>query len=108
MPSGGPQRRVGAGLPHGKTRRWVRIILAESLEISGRLPEYRAPRASLERFRPVLEDLQRGRCFYCERGIRGELDVDHFIAWRRYPLDLGSYRSRKEASSRIRRSGGER
>ena len=48
-----------------------------------------APRASLERFRPVLEDLQRGRCFYCEKGIRGDPHVDHFIAWRRYPLDLG-------------------
>lgn len=46
-------------------------------------------RASLERFRAVLRDHQRGRCLYCGRELRDAGDVDHFIAWSRYPVDLG-------------------
>jgi hypothetical protein len=34
-------------------------------------------------------DLQRGHCFYCESALRNSGDVDHFIAWSRYPVDLG-------------------
>ena len=46
-------------------------------------------RSSLATYRPLLMDLQQGRCFYCERGINRGGDVDHFIPWRRYALDLG-------------------
>jgi hypothetical protein len=46
-------------------------------------------RANLERFRAVLRDHQHGRCLYCARELRGAGDVDHFIAWSRYPVDLG-------------------
>jgi hypothetical protein len=46
-------------------------------------------RNDLARVRPVLLDLQHGRCFYCNRGIVGETaHVDHFVAWARYPVDL--------------------
>ena len=35
-------------------------------------------------------DLQAGRCFYCHRDIeRRGGDIDHFIPWFRYPVDLG-------------------
>jgi 5-methylcytosine-specific restriction endonuclease McrA len=47
-------------------------------------------RANLCDVRPVLEDIQRRRCFYCDGDLRGgPADVDHFIAWARYPVDLG-------------------
>jgi 5-methylcytosine-specific restriction endonuclease McrA len=46
-------------------------------------------RASLDGFRAVLRDHQRARCLYCARELRGTGDVDHFIAWSRYPVDLG-------------------
>jgi hypothetical protein len=46
-------------------------------------------RASLDGFRPVLRDHQQGRCLYCRKKLRGAGDVDHFIAWSRYPVDLG-------------------
>ena len=47
-------------------------------------------RAPLERYRPLLEDLQAGSCFYCSGRLRaGAIAVDHFIPWRRYPTDLG-------------------
>jgi len=37
--------------------------------------------------RPGLIELQDGKCFYCRRGLRSEVDVDHFIPWSRYPED---------------------
>ncbi|MCY4399363.1 MAG: HNH endonuclease [Gemmatimonadetes bacterium] len=46
-------------------------------------------RKSLDAYRPLLRDLQEGRCFYCERDIKSRADVDHFIPWRLYSLDLG-------------------
>ena len=46
-------------------------------------------RASLDGFRGVLRDHQDGRCLYCRKELRGGGSVDHFIAWSRYPADLG-------------------
>ena len=47
-------------------------------------------RANLGDVRPVLEDIQHRRCFYCDGELHSGLaDVDHFIAWARYPVDLG-------------------
>lgn len=31
----------------------------------------------------------RGRCFYCRKDLVEEPHVDHFVAWARYPRDLG-------------------
>ena len=40
--------------------------------------------------RPVLMDLQHGRCFYCRTPLtRANIHVDHFVPWARYPVDLG-------------------
>ena len=46
-------------------------------------------RGSLEAFARVLREHQRKRCLYCRSEIRGGGEVDHFIAWSRYPADLG-------------------
>src|ERR1035438_8085058 len=47
-------------------------------------------RNNLAVVRPVLLDLPRGRCFYCNVGIPGATaHVDPFVAWARYPVDLG-------------------
>ncbi|MFC1575531.1 HNH endonuclease [Gemmatimonadota bacterium] len=45
-------------------------------------------RRDLSRYREILEDLQEGRCFYCRRKLEEQMAVDHFVPWRRYPLDL--------------------
>jgi hypothetical protein len=38
----------------------------------------------------VLLDLQRGRCFYCNGALQpANTHVDHFVAWARYPVNLG-------------------
>jgi hypothetical protein len=47
------------------------------------------PRASLDGYRDVLRDHQSGKCLYCQKKLAGGGDVDHFIAWSRYPVDLG-------------------
>ena len=45
-------------------------------------------RKSLVEYRKVLAELQGPACFYCG-GRRQETDVDHFIPWSWYSLDLG-------------------
>jgi len=37
--------------------------------------------------RKGLVELQRGRCFYCDRPIAGTAQIDHFLAWSRWPND---------------------
>lgn len=44
-----------------------------------------ATRIATEAIRPHLQDLQHGRCFYCERSLGRSTQVDHFIPWARYP-----------------------
>lgn len=44
-------------------------------------------RTSLTQIAPILEDIQAGRCFYCQQKLRGAAEVDHFIPWGRYPRD---------------------
>jgi 5-methylcytosine-specific restriction endonuclease McrA len=46
-------------------------------------------RSSLDVYRPILMDLQHGRCFYCHGDLEKRAEVDHFIPWSRYPSDLG-------------------
>lgn len=47
-------------------------------------------RANLAVVRPIVRACQSGKCFYCDRPLREEAgQVDHFIPWSRYPVDLG-------------------
>ncbi|MBY0514851.1 MAG: HNH endonuclease [Gemmataceae bacterium] len=46
-------------------------------------------RASLEAYRPILIDVQKGDCLYCRKPLSGKTQVDHFVPWSRYPADLG-------------------
>ena len=48
-----------------------------------------AERSGLRSIADGLLDLQRGACFYCAGKLRESGEVDHFIPWSRYPLDLG-------------------
>jgi 5-methylcytosine-specific restriction endonuclease McrA len=62
-------------------------IIGETNDLDAFL--FETERESLEYVRPMLKDLQRGQCFYCHSQIHGSGDVDHFIPWGRYPVDLG-------------------
>ena len=46
-------------------------------------------RKSLNRYRKVLRQHQNGECFYCGDKVGNKGELDHFIPWSRYPLDLG-------------------
>ena len=73
---------------------WVRFIRRLNVESLGEMKElgeflFGAQRATLEALRDPLWQLQKGRCFYCAKGLLRQAEVDHFVPWRRYPVDLG-------------------
>ena len=73
---------------------WLQFVQRLNARPLGQLVDLRsflfgARRASLGKFRPLLREVQQGSCFYCGRGVKTGGAVDHFIPWRRYPLELG-------------------
>jgi len=73
---------------------WLRFVrrsnlaaLDEAADLDAFL--FGSPRASLERHRPLLQELQSNQCFYCQRRLVTAADVDHFVPWARYAVDLG-------------------
>ena len=73
---------------------WSQFVQQRNRKLLGQVADLRSflfgsRRKSLDAYRPLLKDLQEGRCFYCERDIKSRPDVDHFIPWRLYALDLG-------------------
>jgi 5-methylcytosine-specific restriction endonuclease McrA len=74
---------------------WIRYVRQENVDLIGETTDlsdflFGSERANLASVRPALEELQQGKCFYCERDLRpGITEVDHFISWSRYPADLG-------------------
>ncbi len=45
-------------------------------------------RSALTSITPILLDYQNGKCFYCNKFVLKNSDVDHFIPWKKYPRDL--------------------
>lgn len=74
---------------------WVRYVRRHNHDALGTTADlaeflFGSERADLTVIRSVLESVQSGRCFYCERSIpRQAGHVDHFIPWSKYPVDLG-------------------
>jgi hypothetical protein len=74
---------------------WARYVRQQNLAVVGETTDlheflFGSERAALAAVRPVLLDVQQGRCFYCRGNLTaGATHVDHFIAWARYPVDLG-------------------
>lgn len=74
---------------------WVRYVRKQNLDILGETADlneflFGSERAVLAAVRPVLIDIQQGRCFYCNKPLPpASTHVDHFVAWARYPIDLG-------------------
>ena len=72
---------------------WLRFVQETNQSLLGPTVDlasflFGTNRRGLSRLRDGLKDLQSGRCFYCARTITDGGDVDHFIAWSRYPRDL--------------------
>ena len=74
---------------------WTQYVRRTNAHLLGPEAELRwflfgTERRDLSRYRDVLDDLQAGRCFYCDGRLRRDaVCVDHFVPWRRYPFDLG-------------------
>lgn len=64
-----------------------RRILGDTTDLPSFL--FGIERQALNRFRGVLREHQQGACFYCGRRVTSEGELDHFIPWARYPLDVG-------------------
>ncbi len=47
-------------------------------------------RENLAAYRPILREVQKRSCFYCGKRLRSDsTEVDHFVPWSKYPIDLG-------------------
>ncbi len=75
---------------------WVRFLreLPKNQPLLGQATDlatflFGSERTNLALYRPVLEDVQGRRCFYCEKALGVSVAVDHFIPWSLYPVDLG-------------------
>jgi hypothetical protein len=75
---------------------WVRFVrdLRENQPVLGdtaSLDEFLfgSERADLTAYRPILQKLQDGLCFYCSGRLDAAAAVDHFVPWSRYPVDFG-------------------
>ena len=73
---------------------WLRYIRRHNAELLGGAVDlesflFGTERSNLGAYVPLLMDLQAGRCFYCRQSRHKPEEVDHFIPWARYPVDLG-------------------
>lgn len=74
---------------------WLRNVRQQNLDLLGEATDlseflFGSERANLASVRSVLQDIQAGRCFYCGVNLKpNATEVDHFISWARYPVDLG-------------------
>jgi 5-methylcytosine-specific restriction endonuclease McrA len=73
---------------------WLRDVRSMNGDLLGEVMDLReflfgAERNALSLAKPLLSDLQGGKCFYCLQPIRLNAgQVDHFIPWAKYPVDL--------------------
>ena len=71
---------------------WIRktrknqSILGQNIDLGEFL--FGSNRNTLSNYLPILRDLQNNKCFYCNKKVK-QGEVDHFIPWSRYPVDLG-------------------
>lgn len=72
---------------------WIRHVRTLNLDLLGEsdLAEFLfgAERTVLPGLRSILKSVQSNTCFYCKGQLREGGDIDHFVPWSRYPLDLG-------------------
>jgi HNH endonuclease len=72
---------------------WIRHVRMLNTNLLGEsdLAEFLfgTERSVLPGLRTVLKDVQSNFCFYCDKALREGGDIDHFVPWSRYPLDLG-------------------
>jgi hypothetical protein len=74
---------------------WVRYVRRFNPDVFGEIADlqeflFGSERANLKKVAGILVEVQKGECFYCGGRVGpGENNVDHFIPWSRYPVNLG-------------------
>jgi len=74
---------------------WLRYVRRHNQDMLGAKADLSAflfgsEREVLSPFKPILSAIQEGSCFYCLRTVRpSSVEIDHFVPWSRYPVDLG-------------------
>lgn len=71
-------------IQHIRSIRSNQALIGERLDLRRFL--FESSRDTLEAYRAVLYEHQKGACFYCRKPVI-EGVVDHFVAWARYPVD---------------------
>ncbi len=76
---------------HSAWLQYVRKVNARALGTTIDMAEFLfgTERGDLSGIRLALTDLQAGCCSYCGRDLKRGGEIDHFIPWARYPVDLG-------------------
>jgi 5-methylcytosine-specific restriction endonuclease McrA len=74
--------------------RWARFVQERNPDQFAGHRELReflfgSTREALTHLVAPLMEVQYGQCLYCEKLIRGQPHVDHFVPWSRYPSNLG-------------------
>jgi hypothetical protein len=73
---------------------WVRFVQKVNASRLGNVTDlgtflFGQERADVETYRPILMDVQQGKCLYCQKTLTKQTQLDHFIPWSRYPADIG-------------------
>jgi hypothetical protein len=73
---------------------WVRFVQKVNASRLGNVTDlgtflFGQERADVETYRPILMDVQQGKCLYCQKALTKQAQLDHFIPWSRYPADIG-------------------
>jgi HNH endonuclease len=73
---------------------WTKWVRQQNLPVIGETADlheflFGSRRAPLMLLQGPLRDLQQNLCFYCHRVMSNQVNVDHFVPWALYPLDLG-------------------
>jgi len=73
---------------------WLDFVRRENTDALGsatELSEFLFPgsRTGLSGFEPILREVQQGDCLYCHKSVRSAAEVDHFVPWSRYPVNIG-------------------
>jgi hypothetical protein len=73
---------------------WLRFVQKLNADKLGNVTDlgsflFGQERSGLDVYRPILFDVQKGICLYCQKELLKTGQVDHFIPWSRYPADLG-------------------
>jgi hypothetical protein len=73
---------------------WAKWVRQQNLSLIGESADlheflFGARRAALLVVQGPIRELQGNRCFYCHKTMPQQVDVDHFVPWALYPMDLG-------------------